>query len=99
MDLYANLNEEVLLKPLEQVLVPTGLLLEKRAGYEAKIKPGIDLDIGKGITILNSPGTIDADYRDEVCITMVKLSNENFVFIDGKRIVKMIIAKHEKLND
>ncbi len=95
MDLRANLESSMVLKPLERILVPTGLYLEIPAGYEAQIRPRSGLAIKKGITVLNSPGTIDADYRGEVCIILVNLSNENFVIEDGERICQMIIAKHE----
>jgi dUTP pyrophosphatase len=77
-------------------MVPTGLFLEIPVGYEAQIRPRSGLAIKKGITILNSPGTIDADYRGEVCIILVNLSNESFVIEDGERICQMVIAKHEK---
>lgn len=96
MDLRANLEQEVILKPMERIMVPTGLFLEIPVGYEARIRPRSSLAIKKGITILNSPGTIDADYRGEVCIILVNLSNENFVIEDGERICQMVIYKHEK---
>jgi dUTP pyrophosphatase len=96
MDLLANLDKEIILKPLERIMVPTGLFIEIPIGYEAQIRPRSGLAIKKGITILNSPGTIDADYRGEVCIILVNLSNENFVIEDGERICQMVIAKHEK---
>jgi dUTP pyrophosphatase len=96
MDLRANLENDVLLKPLERIMVPTGLFLEIPFGYEAQIRPRSGLAIKNGITILNSPGTIDADYRGEVCIILVNLSKENFVIKDGERICQMVISKHEK---
>lgn len=96
MDMRANLEHEVLLKPLERIMVPTGLFLEIPVGYEAQIRPRSGLSIKNGITILNSPGTIDADYRGEVCIVLVNLSKENFVIKDGERICQMVISKHEK---
>jgi dUTP pyrophosphatase len=96
MDLRANLENEIILKPMERIMVPTGLFLEIPVGYEAQIRPRSGLAIKKGITILNSPGTIDADYRGEVCIILVNLSNESFVIEDGERICQMVIAKHEK---
>lgn len=96
MDLRANLENDVLLKPLERIMVPTGLFLEIPDGYEAQIRPRSGLAIKNGITILNSPGTIDADYRGEVCIILVNLSKENFVIKDGERICQMVISKHEK---
>jgi dUTP pyrophosphatase len=94
MDLRANIDEPIVLKPLERKLVPTGLFLELPAGYEAQIRPRSGLAIKKGITVLNSPGTIDADYRGEVCIILVNLSADEFVINDGERICQMIIAKH-----
>ena len=96
MDLRANLENDVLLKPLERIMVPTGLFLEIPYGYEAQIRPRSGLAVKNGITILNSPGTIDADYRGEVCIILVNLSKENFVIKDGERICQMVISKHEK---
>ncbi len=96
MDLRANLENDVLLKPLERIMVPTGLFLEIPVGYEAQIRPRSGLAVKNGITILNSPGTIDADYRGEVCIILVNLSKENFVIKDGERICQMVISKHEK---
>jgi len=96
MDLRANLDKEIILKPLERIMVATGLFIEIPIGYEAQIRPRSGLAIKKGITILNSPGTIDADSRGEVCIILVNLSNENFVIEDGERICQIVIAKHEK---
>jgi dUTP pyrophosphatase len=96
MDLRANIDNEIELKPLQRALVPTGLFVEIPVGYEAQIRPRSGLAIKKGITVLNSPGTIDADYRGEVCLIMVNLSDENFVIKNGERIGQMIIAKHEK---
>jgi dUTP pyrophosphatase len=94
MDLRANIEEPVLLKPLERKLIQTGLYIELPAGYEAQIRPRSGLAIKKGITVLNSPGTIDADYRGEVCIILVNLSSEDFIINDGERICQMIIASH-----
>lgn len=94
MDLRANINEPIVLKPLERKLIPTGLFMELPAGYEAQIRPRSGLAIKKGITVLNSPGTIDADYRGEVCIILVNLSNEDFEINDGERICQMVIASH-----
>ena len=96
MDLRADINEDIVLKPMERVIVKTGLFMEIPVGYEAQIRPRSGLALKKGITILNSPGTIDADYRGEVCIILVNLSDENFVIKDGERICQMIITKHEK---
>lgn len=95
MDLRANLNEEVVLKPLERTLIPTGLRIELPIGYEAQIRPRSGLAAKHGITVLNSPGTIDADYRGEIKIVLVNLSNENFTIKHGERIAQMVIAKHE----
>lgn len=94
MDLRANIEEAIILKPLERKLVPTGLFIELPAGYEAQIRPRSGLAIKKGITILNSPGTIDADYRGEICVILVNLSSEDFVINDGERICQMVIASH-----
>ena len=96
MDLRANLEEDIVLKPMERVLVKTGLFLEIPVGYEAQIRPRSGLAIKKGITILNSPGTIDSDYRGEIFIILINLSDKKFVVKDGERICQMIIAKHEK---
>lgn len=96
MDVRANIEDEIVLKPMERAIVKTGLFLEIPVGYEAQIRPRSGLAINKGITILNSPGTIDADYRGEVCIILVNLSKEDFVIKDGERICQMVIAKHEK---
>jgi dUTP pyrophosphatase len=94
MDLRANIDEPIILKPLERKLIPTGLFVELPAGYEAQIRPRSGLAIKKGITVLNSPGTIDADYRGEVCIILVNLSADEFVINDGERICQMVIAQH-----
>jgi len=96
MDIRADIDEEIVLKPMERALVKTGLYLEIPIGYEVQIRPRSGLAINKGITILNSPGTIDADYRGEVCIVLINLSKENFVIKDGERICQMVITKHEK---
>ena len=97
MDLRANISEPIVLKPLERALVKTGLFIELPIGYEAQIRPRSGLAIKKGITVLNSPGTIDADYRGEVCVIIINLSSEEFIVEDGERIAQMIIAKHEKI--
>ena len=97
MDLRANLDQPVELQPLQRVLVPTGLFLALPAGFEAQVRPRSGLAIKKGITVLNSPGTIDADYRGEVCVILVNLSNEPFVIADGERIAQMVIARHEQV--
>lgn len=96
MDLRANLDGDVLLKPLERSLVPTGLFIEIPLGYEAQIRPRSGLAAKKGITLLNTPGTIDADYRGEIKVILVNLSNEDFLIRDGERIAQMIIAAHEQ---
>ena len=97
MDLRANLDAPIVLQPLERTLVPTGLFMALPAGYEAQVRPRSGLAIKKGITVLNSPGTIDADYRGEVCVILVNLSNEPFTITDGERIAQMVIARHEQV--
>ncbi len=96
MDIRANLEEDVIIGPGKRALIPTGLFLEIPVGYEAQIRPRSGLAINKGISILNSPGTIDSDYRGEVCIIMINLSEEDFVIRDGDRICQMVISKHER---
>jgi dUTP pyrophosphatase len=96
VDLRANLEAPVTLKPLERELIPTGLFIELPVGYEAQIRPRSGLAIKKGITLLNSPGTIDADYRGEIKIILANISNEEFVVNDGERIAQMVIARHEQ---
>jgi dUTP pyrophosphatase len=95
MDLRANLDKPVTLKPLERALIPTGLYVEIPVGYEAQIRPRSGLAIKKGITLLNAPGTIDADYRGEIKIIIANISAEDFIVTDGERIAQMVIAKHE----
>jgi dUTP pyrophosphatase len=95
MDLRANIDTPMLLKPLERALIKTGLFIELPQGYEAQIRPRSGLAFKKGIGIVNSPGTIDADYRGEIGVILVNLSNEDFVVNDGERICQMVIAKHE----
>ncbi len=97
MDLRANLSEPVVLKSLERALIPTGLFIELPVGFEAQIRPRSGLAFKKGVTVLNSPGTIDADYRGEIKVLLVNLSNENFTVENGERIAQMIIAAHEKV--
>lgn len=97
MDLRANLDQPIELQPLQRVLVPTGLFIALPAGFEAQVRPRSGLAIKKGITVLNSPGTIDADYRGEVCVILVNLSNEPFIIADGERIAQMVIARHEQV--
>ena len=95
LDLRASLTEAVTLPPLERKLIPTGLYIELPLGYEAQIRPRSGLSVRHGITVINSPGTIDADYRGEVQVPLVNLSNEPFVIEDGERIAQMVIARHE----
>ena len=97
MDLRANLDAPITLEPLARVLVPTGLFMALPAGYEAQVRPRSGLAIKKGVTVLNTPGTIDADYRGEVCVILVNLSNEPFTITDGERIAQMVIARHEQV--
>lgn len=96
MDLRANLDEAVTLKPLERHLIPTGLHISLPAGYEAQVRPRSGLALKKGITVLNSPGTIDADYRGEIGVVLINLSQEDFVVEDGERIAQMVIARYEQ---
>ena len=98
MDLRANLTEPVILKPLERKLIPTGLFIELPKGYEAQIRPRSGLALKKGITVLNTPGTIDADYRGEICVILINLSREDFTIENGERICQMVIAAHETIN-
>lgn len=96
MDLRANIEAPVILNPLERALVPTGLFIELPVGTEAQIRPRSGLAAKSGITVLNSPGTIDADYRGEIKVILVNLSSETFTISNGDRIAQMIIAKHER---
>ena len=96
MDIRANLSEPISLAPMQRCLVPTGLYIALPPGFEAQVRPRSGLAIKKGITVLNSPGTIDADYRGEVCIILVNLSSETFVIEDGERVAQMVIARHEQ---
>lgn len=96
MDLKANLSEPVTLGPLERTMVPTGLYIALPEGFEAQIRPRSGLAARHGITVTNAPGTVDADYRGEVCVLLVNLSNEPFVINPGERIAQMVIARHEK---
>lgn len=96
MDIRANLDQPVLLKPLERKLVPTGLFIALPAGFEAQVRPRSGLAFKKGVTVLNTPGTIDADYRGEVGVILVNISSEDFTIEDGERIAQLIIAKHEQ---
>lgn len=98
MDIRANIDEPITLEPLQRVLVKTGLFIALQAGYEAQVRPRSGLAFKKGITVLNSPGTIDADYRGEIGVILVNLSNESFVIDDGERVAQLVIAKHEQAN-
>ena len=95
MDLRANLESPITLRPLERCLVPTGLFIALPQGYEAQVRPRSGLALKKGITVLNTPGTIDADYRGEIGVILVNLSAEEFVINDGERIAQMVVARHE----
>ena len=96
MDLRANLEDPIVLKPMERRLIPTGLHIALPKGYEAQVRPRSGLALKKGITVLNSPGTVDADYRGEVGVLLINLSQEDFIVNDGERIAQMIIARHEQ---
>lgn len=98
MDLRANISEDIVLKPLERVLVKTGLFIELPEGFEAQVRPRSGLALKKGISVLNSPGTIDADYRGEIGVILINLSNIDFIVSDGERIAQMVISKHEHIN-
>ena len=98
MDLRANLTEPIILKPMERCIVKTGLFIELPVGIEAQVRPRSGLAIKKGITVLNAPGTIDADYRGEIGVILVNLSQNNFTIENGERIAQLIIAKHERAN-
>lgn len=97
MDLRANINDPVVLKPLGRATIKTGLFIALPAGFEAQVRPRSGLAAKKGITLLNSPGTIDADYRGEIGVILVNLSDEEFIVKDGERIAQLIIAKHEQI--
>tara|TARA_B110000908_G_scaffold54877_1_gene66882 strand:- start:192 stop:626 length:435 start_codon:yes stop_codon:yes gene_type:complete len=98
LDLRANLTEAITLKPLGRALVKTGLFIELPIGYEAQVRPRSGLAYKKGITVLNSPGTIDADYRGEIGVILVNLSEEEFIIENGERVAQMVIVKHEQAN-
>jgi dUTP pyrophosphatase len=97
MDIRANIDSQICLKPLERHLIPTGLYISLPKGFEAQIRPRSGLAINKGITCLNSPGTIDADYRGEIMVILVNLSKSDFIINDGDRIAQMVISKHETI--
>lgn len=96
MDLRANLTEPIILKPSERAIVKTGLFIELPVGIEAQVRPRSGLAIKKGITVLNAPGTVDADYRGEIGVILINLSNEDFTIENGERIAQLVIAKHER---
>ncbi|MBW1293948.1 dUTP diphosphatase [Aquimarina litoralis] len=96
MDLRANITESITLRPLERTIVKTGLFIELPVGFEAQVRPRSGLAAKKGITVLNAPGTIDADYRGEIGVILVNLSNEDFVVENGERVAQLVIAKHER---
>ncbi|PQJ69698.1 dUTP diphosphatase [Polaribacter butkevichii] len=98
MDLRANIETAITLKPLERAIVKTGLFIALPVGFEAQVRPRSGLAAKKGITVLNAPGTVDADYRGEIGVILVNLSNEEFIVNDGERIAQLIIAKHERIN-
>ena len=97
MDIRANIDAPITLKPLDRVLVKTGLYIALQPGYEAQVRPRSGLALKKGITVLNSPGTIDADYRGEIGVILVNLSSENFIIEDGERVAQLVIAKYEQV--
>ncbi|MCM4155042.1 dUTP diphosphatase [Gramella sp. AN32] len=98
MDLRAELDAPISLKPLERAIIKTGLFIELPIGFEAQVRPRSGLAAKKGITVLNSPGTIDADYRGEIGVILVNLSNDEFIVQDGERVAQLVIAKHEQIN-
>ena len=97
MDLRAHLEAPVTLPPCKRVLIPTGLFISLPQGHEAQIRPRSGLAIKKGITVLNSPGTIDADYRGEICVILINLSNDDFIIENGERICQMVVAQHAQV--
>ena len=97
MDLRANIDASITLKPLERTIIKTGLFIALPPGFEAQVRPRSGLAVKKGITVLNSPGTVDADYRGEIGVILVNLSNEDFVIQDGERVAQLVIAKHERV--
>ena len=97
MDLRANIDEPIVVQPLKRVLVPTGLFMALPEGYEAQVRPRSGLALKHGLTVLNSPGTIDADYRGEVCVILANLSDQPFTINDGERVAQMVVARHERV--
>jgi dUTP pyrophosphatase len=98
LDLTASIENPIILKPMERKLIPTGLFLEIPVGFEAQIRPRSGLALKHGITVLNSPGTIDADYRGEIMVLLINLGSESFIINNGERIAQMILSKHETIN-
>jgi dUTP pyrophosphatase len=98
MDLRANIEKSITLKPLERAIVKTGFFIALPIGFEAQVRPRSGLAAKKGITVLNAPGTVDADYRGEIGVILVNLSNDDFIVNDGERIAQLVIAKHERIN-
>lgn len=98
MDLRANIDTDIVLEPRGRCIVPTGLYIALPEGYEAQVRPRSGLAIKKGITVLNAPGTVDADYRGEIGVILINLSNESFTITDGERVAQLVIAKHEQIN-
>lgn len=96
MDLRANIDEDIILKPLERKLIPTGLFIALPIGFEAQVRPRSGLAVKQGISVLNAPGTVDPDYRGEIGVILINLSNEDFIVKDGERIAQMVIAKYEQ---
>ncbi|VAV86103.1 Deoxyuridine 5'-triphosphate nucleotidohydrolase [hydrothermal vent metagenome] len=96
MDLRANITEAIILRPLERTIIKTGLFIELPMGYEAQVRPRSGLAVKKGVTVLNTPGTIDADYRGEIGVILVNLSNEDFIIENGVRVAQLVVAKHER---
>ena len=97
MDLRANIEEPIVLRPMERRLIPTGLYIALPPGFEAQVRPRSGLALKHGITVLNAPGTIDADYRGEVCVLLINMSQEAFTINNGERIAQMVIARHEQV--
>lgn len=96
LDLRANLSEDIVLKPMQRRIIPTGLYIALPPGYEAQVRPRSGLALKHGITVLNSPGTVDADYRGEIGVLLINMSDEDFTIVDGDRIAQMVIARHEQ---
>jgi dUTP pyrophosphatase len=98
MDLKADLEENLLIKPMQRVLIPTGLFIEIPVGFEAQVRPRSGLAYKKGVGVVNSPGTIDADYRGEIKVIVINLSNEDLIISNGERIAQMVVSKHERID-